>query len=623
LNQPIKVLIVEQRDSQPFLALRVNSKHARCLTRQSVESEQDLRKAAQEFDPDLVFCADEMLRGSREAALDLLQLLSLQAAKLLIVEVADGSALRTESMMRDELPRVHDVAPAGPTPAVGTTREHAEPAPPWPTPLPAILDSNWDAVVLGDAAGWITHANSRACQLLAESAGRHLGTLLGAEYDFASKGRQLHRLGFFDAVTALPTPVHTSDLTVRILARARAREPHAALPVAAMDLSGLRLMTEAHGHAMSDTVLENIAGELRSGAVGCGMIARIGPDDIIVVLPDPSDPADATVNVRREGRLTAAPAVAVKRPVEASVGPVETSARPLEASVRPAAQPANRAPLETQASTIGAGLLNALSRQAIGVHYQPQYDLKTGRGCGLQALARWVLTNGDVIAPAVFIPVVERAGMIDTLGAHMLKSACDRAAAWRGREMEGLTVSACVSNLQITRSFTAALADILKASGVAASRLELEIAETALAANREATIRCLQQWKQMGVRIAMNISGDDGSSLGCLAKIPVDRLKLDRSLIHRMTQNQDDAGMVKALITLGAVHEIPVIAQGVETEEQLYMLLQLGCPQAQGFLLARPMSGVHALIALRKPWGNLAKSLARPNPSIAAERATR
>jgi len=599
LNQPVKVLVVEHRDPERSLARRVKPKHARNLTCQSVESEQDLRKAAQEFDPDIVFCADEMLPGSREAALDLLQLLSLQAAQLLVAEIGDASAPGGGC---PPVTRAAQASPAGAAPPDGAAREHAEPAPPWPTPLPSILESNWDAVVLGDSAGWITHANSKACELLAESAGRHLGTLLGAEYDFASKGRRLHRLGFFDAVTALPTPVHTSDLAVRVLVRARAREQHAALPVAAMDLSGLRLMTEARGHAVGDTVLDIITGELQSGAVGCGMVARIGPDDIIVVLPDPSDPADAAVNVRGEGRLTA---------------------RLAESEERPAAPLANAAPPPPQGPPIHAGLENALSRQSIGVHYQPQYELKTGRGCGLQALARWVLTNGDVIAPAVFIPVAERAGMIGTLGAQILKSACDRAAAWRGREMEGLTVSVSVSNLQITRSFTAALADILKASGVAASRLELEIAETALGTNREATIRCLQQWKQMGVRIAMTISGNDGSSLCCLARIPVDRLKLDRSLIHGMTQNQDDAGMVKSLITLGAVHEIAVIAQGVETEAQFQMLLQFGCPQAQGFVFARPMSGVHALIALRKPWGNLSKSVARPKPAASSERLSR
>ncbi len=600
MNQSVKVLVVETRDSERFLSRRLQNKHARELAWHSAASECDLRKVAQDFNPGIVFCADEMLPGRRDAALELLQLLSLQASKILIAEVSDVSSPcdLVEALSPDSRAPAAAATAAGATAtaagATATAQAHAEPAPPWPAPLPSILDTSWDAVVLSDGAGWITHANSKACEILAESAGRHLGTLLGTAEDSAAKGRGLHRLGFFDAVTALPSPAHTSELAMRILARVR--DSQAALPVAALDLSGLRLMSERYGPATSDAVLDIIAAGLQSGSVGCGMVARVGADDVLVVLPDPCHPSDAVINVRGEGRS------AVR------------SAESMPAM-------ANPMPAQQQGSLLDAGLQNALNRQTIGVHYQPQYDLQSGRGCGVQALARWFLTNGDVIAPAEFIPAAERAGMIDTLGAQVLKSACERAAAWRGRDLERLTVSANVSNLQITQSFSAVVAGILKASGVAAARLELEIAESALLANREATIRCLMNWKQMGVRIALNLSGKDASSLGYLAKIPVDRVKLDRSLIHRMTVNENDAGMVKSLIKLAEVHEIAVIAQGVETEAQFQMLLEFGCPQAQGFLFARPMSGVHALLALRKPWGNLSNSVARPKAPIRAERA--
>jgi EAL domain-containing protein (putative c-di-GMP-specific phosphodiesterase class I)/PAS domain-containing protein len=583
LNHPVKVLVVETRDSERFISRRLQDKHARDLAWHTAASECDLRKIAQDFNPGIVFCADEMLPGCRDGALDLLQLLSLQAAKILIAEVGDG----LPSWDLTDASSPHTPAHAAVPPAAAA-EEHAEPATPWPLPLPAILETSWDAVVLSDGAGWITHANSKACEILGETAGKHLGTLLGTGCDFAAKGRRLHRLGFFDAVTGLPSPAHTSELTGRILARTR--DEHAALPVAALDLSGLRLMSEERGHAISDAVLDAIAGELQSGAVGCGMVARVGADDVLVMLPDPCHPSDAVVNVCAAGRS------AVR-------------------SAEPSPAAANPLPAPEDASLLDAGLQNALTRQTIGVHYQPQYELQSGRGIGVQALARWFLTNGDVIAPAEFIPVAERAGMIDTLGAQVLKSACDRAAAWRGRDLERLTVSVNVSNLQITESFSAVVAGILKSSGVAATRLELEIAESALLANRETTIRCLTTWKQMGVRIALNLSGKDASSLAYLAKIPVDRLKLDRSLIHRMTLTSNDAGMVRSLIKIAEVHEIAVIAHGVETEAQFQMLLNFGCPQAQGFLFARPMSGVHALLALRKPWGNLAKSVARPIPA--------
>ncbi len=605
MTQAIKVLVVERRDCARFVSRRLREKHARELAWQSADSECDLRKIAKDFNPGIVFFADDMAPGCRDAALDLLQLLSLQAEKILVAEVGDGDASPPGDGVRSGVrggvrSGVRSAAQSAAaaeheTPAA----EHPAPAPPWPRPLPCILETSRDAVVLSDAAGWITYANSKACEILGDSAGLHLGTLLGTAYDFASTGRRLHRLGYFDAATALPCPVHTSDLASRVLARAR--EPSAALPVTALELSGLRLIAETGRHAVSDAVLDVITGELRSRAVGCGMVARLGADDVLVVLPDPSHPSDAAVTVRGEGRAAAGRAAAGRAqppPVAANPMPVKPQASLLDAGLE----------------HVDVGLEQALNRQTIGVHYQPQYDLASGRGCGVQALARWFLTTGEVIAPAQFIPVAERGGMIGALGAHVLKSACDRLAAWRGRDMEHLTVSVNVSNLQIADSFAAVVAGILKTSGVAASRLELEIAESALPAQRETTIRCLRQWKELGVRIAMNHSGKDCSSLGYLAKIPVDRLILDRALIQRMTSNENDAGMVRSLIKLGEVHEIAVLAQGVETEAQLKLLRQFGCPQAQGFLLARPMSGVHALLALRKPWGNLAKPAVRAPP---------
>jgi EAL domain-containing protein (putative c-di-GMP-specific phosphodiesterase class I) len=283
------------------------------------------------------------------------------------------------------------------------------------------------------------------------------------------------------------------------------------------------------------------------------------------------------------------------------------SSTPPSEDEAPAAKP--RLPVE-------AGLHDALQRHAIGVHYQPQFDLQSGCGCGVEALARWVLVSGENVAPAFFIPVAERAGMIDILGARVLQSACNTAAAWRGSEAERLTVSVKVSALQITGKFFRTLVGILETSGLPASRLELELAETAILANTELAARCLEQWKERGVRIAVNHAGTNYSSLSYLSRLPVDRLKLDKSLIHTMTPHSKVAATVHALICLGAELGIDVIAEGVETEPQFQMLQELGCLQIQGYLLGRPMPAVQAQIALRKPWGNLPKSVLRPQPAI-------
>jgi EAL domain-containing protein (putative c-di-GMP-specific phosphodiesterase class I) len=211
--------------------------------------------------------------------------------------------------------------------------------------------------------------------------------------------------------------------------------------------------------------------------------------------------------------------------------------------------------------------------------------------------------------------------MIGALGARVLKIACDAVAALRGRESQRLTLSVKVSTLQINNAFSITLKEALRTSGFAPERLELEVAEGALLDDRGAITRCLLEWKDMGVRIAVIHAGNDYSSLRYLSKAPIDRLKLDRALIGRMGAGEREAGMVRALIALGQELGIAVIAEGVETEAQLHMLMQMQCPQAQGYLLGRPMPLVPVQIALRKPWGNLPKTPALTSPLASASRA--
>ncbi len=278
-----------------------------------------------------------------------------------------------------------------------------------------------------------------------------------------------------------------------------------------------------------------------------------------------------------------------------------------EAPTRSPIQECGRSAIEPAATPTFAetDLGDAIQRQALNVHFQPQYDLMSGRGCGVEALARWTLTNGRTLSPGVFIPIAERNGSIGALDAWILEKACSTAAAWRGRDAERLTLSVNVSNGQISRAFSHTLTSILERSRLPAARLELEIEEGPLLANNPSTIECLRQWKQLGIRIAVHHRSANYSSLSYLSHVAVDRLKLDKSVIHRMTHDGPTAAMVHATIALGAALGVDVIAEGVETKVQLNMLKSLGCRHAQGYLLARPMPAVQAQLALRKAWGNL------------------
>jgi EAL domain-containing protein (putative c-di-GMP-specific phosphodiesterase class I) len=251
-------------------------------------------------------------------------------------------------------------------------------------------------------------------------------------------------------------------------------------------------------------------------------------------------------------------------------------------------------------------LAEALRSRTLHVVYQPQFDLGSGQGCGVEALARWARSTGEIIAPSVFIRLAERSGLIRNLGEWVLQSACATAGAWRSRPAQQTTLSVNVSALQIDEEFCGVIERTLKQTGFPANQLELEITESALMANPALSIDYLKAWKQLGVRIAMDDFGTGYSSLSSLSRLPVDRLKLDRSLIHRMTLDRKGAAVVRLIVSLGAELDLEVLAEGVETEEQLQMLTDLGCPQAQGYLLGRPMAAEQAQLALGRVWGDRA-----------------
>jgi predicted signal transduction protein with EAL and GGDEF domain len=654
MKVPIRVLVIEDRKSDRCMARQLLGNYNLDFTWQQVSSDSELRTIAEAFNPGLVFNAAELPLASCSIALDMLSLLTLKTAVIHVAEVDDAGATLRDLAALEWQPTDPPPPPTSDRVAAGEAIDSPpRPAAPWRRSLPSLLETSADMVAMSDSAGWITYANIRASRFLSAGEPRTLsiGTVLGLAYDFASPGHAAHRLALFDALTELPIPLHLTDLVGCMLVRSRGCRT--ALPVVALDLHGMRLVNESGGRALSDEILNVVGSELRSGATGCGMIARVGQDDILVVIPDPSHPADAAISVRGDRRsncalgkseigqssaLGAAPAPhpvdtvpaaptlhsedtvpaasmlhsedAVPTALRLHSGDAVSAALVLHSQdAVPAAKP--RLPVE-------AGLDEALQRHAIGVHYQPQFELQSGRGCGLKALARWILTSGDCVAPAIFIPVAEQAGMIDTLGASVLQSACNTAAAWRGRDAERLTVSVNVSTRQINGKFFRTLGGVLETSGLQARCLELEIAESAVLANRDLTAECLRQWKRLGVRIAVNHAGTNYSSLSYLSQLPIDRLRLDKSLIRDLTLDNGAAGVVHALISLGAELGVEVIAEGVETGPQFHMLTELGCPQVQGYLFARAMPAVQAQVALRKPWGNIPKSLLRASAGPAS-----
>jgi EAL domain-containing protein (putative c-di-GMP-specific phosphodiesterase class I) len=562
MQEQLRVVLIEHSGTHHGNAAQLLTEHNLDFSWRRAASPHELSEVAENFKPHIVLCTDGATTSSNHGILDALRLLCSQTPLILVSSLGDENSART---VRSR--------PQAPAPGLRIQQEPAD----LRRGFSAVLESSAAPAVISDAEGWITHANAHACQLLG-SHDRRLVTVLSSApdqappmphwlaLDGATPERCQYRLAYFDSWSLLPTLVHMDDLIGRLtVGKSDAR---VALAVIAMERGGNRIPDDA-----------------RLDSAPFGSIVRISPDDFLVVLPDPSRPADAAITMQR-----VLDSIAEPRPVARAAHPDAT------------AKCGRRVP-EPQVSGLDAELDDAMHRHALSVLYQPHFDLKTGRGCGVEALARWMRGSGEDIAPSVFIPLAERSGLIHTLGAWMLKSACDTAYPWCGREAQRTTLSVNVSATQVEQ-FGAVIRRTLEKSGFPARQLELEIAESTLIANPDVTIECLNQWKELGVRVALDDFGAGGSSLTYLSRLPVDRLKLDQSLIHRMTQDPATAAVTRLIVSLGAELGIDVIAKGVETEQQLQMLSDLDCPRVQGYLLGRPMPAQQAQLALRKTWGD-------------------
>jgi EAL domain-containing protein (putative c-di-GMP-specific phosphodiesterase class I) len=262
------------------------------------------------------------------------------------------------------------------------------------------------------------------------------------------------------------------------------------------------------------------------------------------------------------------------------------------------------AALANSKSRLEVDLRRAIENDELTLYFQPQFDVADGHACGVEALARWFRSDGNVVEPRIFIPLAEKTQVIGALGAWALKQACQTVQAWGIRESESvLTLCVNVSAQQLKRTFAKGVQQVLKCTGFPPTQLELEITESALIGNANSTIQCLQQLKAMGIRIAIDDFGTGYSSLNYLSRLPVDRLKLDKSLVHNLTTRWKDVAIVRAVIELGKELGIEVIAEGVETEQQFQVLKTLGCLQVQGYLLARPTPQNKARDMIKRQWG--------------------
>jgi diguanylate cyclase (GGDEF)-like protein/PAS domain S-box-containing protein len=444
-----------------------------------------------------------------------------------------------------------------------------------------------------------------------DEAGRFQG-YRGTGRDMTEQKRaeeRIRHMAHYDALTELPNRMLLYDRIGRAIAQAQRDQE--VLAILFIDLDRFKTVNDSLGHAVGDRLLKAVAGLLQSCTRDSDTIARIGGDEFVVLLGGLKEPEDARHVAQKILDALAEPVVVDgnELKVTPSVGicayphdgqDVETLMRNADTAMYYAKQMGrNNYQFFTQAMTEAAqqrlvienDLRHAIARGEFVLHYQPQLDLRSGAITGFEALVRWRHPQRGMVSPGEFIAAAEESGLIGPLGEWVLRQACLEARRWRDAGYPELQVSVNCSAQQFQREgFVETVDLILRGTGLPASCLELEITESVIVQRSEEVIARFAALDAMGVRISIDDFGTGYSSLSYLKRFAIHQLKIDQSFVRDISSDPDDAAIVSAIIAISHSLGLKVVAEGVETAEQLAFLRSLGCDGAQGFYFSRPVA---------------------------------
>ncbi len=416
-----------------------------------------------------------------------------------------------------------------------------------------------------------------------------------------------------DALTGLPNRVLFHETLDNALALARRGH---LVALHCLDLDHFKTVNDTLGHPVGDVLLQQVAERLRDGLRETDVVARLGGDEFAIVQTTIASPLDASTLAGRVVALIGAPfdIDGHRISIGASVGIAFAPVDGLDAKqvLRCADLALYRAKADGRGvyrlfqadmdaaiqarRALELELRQALSGGQLELFYQPQIDVRARRTAGCEALVRWRHPEMGLVSPDQFIGLAEETGMIVPIGEWVLQQACAAAAAWP----DPLKVAVNVSAVQFRKDdLVCAVIAALRESGLPASRLELEITETVMLQDTEATLATLHQLRELGVQIAMDDFGTGYSSLSYLRRFPFDRIKIDQSFIRELAKQDDCSAIVRAVIALGRDLGMAITAEGVETRQQLEMLERAGCDEIQGYLFSRPVPEAAAIPLLR------------------------
>jgi diguanylate cyclase (GGDEF)-like protein len=410
----------------------------------------------------------------------------------------------------------------------------------------------------------------------------------------------------YDVLTELPNSTLLGDRLNQSLALSRRHDKQ--LAVMFLGLDRFKRINNALGHPAGDEMLKQVGRNLVATVRESDSVFRYGSDEFVVILADVHHPqqtkgiAEKLLNAIRVPQHIAGHDLSVTASLGISIYPddgfdaialikkAETAMRNVKESgpneFRFFIDEMNQRARDQQ--SIESGIRLALERNEFVLHYQPKLDLGSGQVVGAEALIRWQKPGHGLVYPSDFISVAEDSGLIVPLSKWVLAEACRQACAWQAAGLPKICMSVNMSAIDFRQQdFVDGIERILKETGLEPALLELEITEGVLMQNIDTTVNALTRLKVMGVRLAIDDFGTGYSSLSYLRRFPVDVLKIDQSFIRGLSSDSNDAALVSAIISLGRSLKLTIIAEGVETLEQLDFLKAHQCEEGQGYYFSK------------------------------------
>jgi diguanylate cyclase (GGDEF)-like protein/PAS domain S-box-containing protein len=439
--------------------------------------------------------------------------------------------------------------------------------------------------------------------------GQLLGTVMVFQdvTETRALSERMSHLAQHDVLTDLPNRVLLQDRIAQCCQRGQRDDLRFAVMM--LDLDHFKRVNDTLGHAAGDTLLRVVAGRLSNVLRASDTVCRLGGDEFVILLaelPIGDDAADVAEKILHEvARPVELGSTVVDLSVSLGIASFPEDGDDPETLMRHADTAMYRAKREgrnsyrfftrsmdeavVQRLALEHELQQALEHEQFALHFQPVIDVLRRQVVGAEALVRWQHPGGGLVSPGRFVPTAEESRLIRPLGRWIVRQACEQHLQWREAGFGALCVSVNVSPIELEDpGFLTHLAEILSELGVEGRYLELEITEATLMRDQAATTAVLHQVKQLGVRIALDDFGAGYSSLSDLKRLPIDTIKIDASFVRGLGRSPADREIVRAILAVGRGLGLRVIAEGVETAEQLDALRSLGCTELQGHLLARP-----------------------------------